>query len=227
MVSQAEILELFGTQFRRFLYENFQSFYQIDEAVTQTGFVRKFLGETSLETGIQESSYAKITYNSAWFNPWFGELQFKLQLSSIADIFAFVGLKSTTALPTYNMTESHIGFIFYNGAVYATSADEYTQQRTYLGPAVSGLNPSNNIIYKISKNTFQTYPLPVKYAYFDKMTTDQLQSMLKRKWSSATVHGANPPEDQDHYFVAYIKNSTGEDKRLLIKHILYAEEYPD
>ena len=219
MVTQSEIIELFGTKFRRFLYDNFSSTEMIGQAVTQTGAITTYLGECELSTGVQESSTAKIYYNKPNFNPWYSTLMFKLQFTSISDIFAFAGLKKTTEDPSLNMTESHIGLMINSGTVYLSTGDGFNQQRT----KITGFDPTNNIIYRIIENRFSWYPLPIRYPYFDGFRYEKPE----RKWAVDTTNATYPPENQDHYFIAFIKNNVGLDKILRIKHIVYGERYAD
>lgn len=219
MVTQAEIIDLFGVKFRRFIYDNFSSVDSLHEVVSQTAIIVPRITEIELSTGIQEASEAKIYYNFPAFNPWYSTTIFKLQFTSIDDILAFIGFKATTANPTWAMTESHAGFIIYEGNLYATSADGDNQQ-TIL---IKGFDPCNNLLYRIIKNKFSLRPLPIIYPYFDGLRIEK----PKREWSPENITGTYPPENQDHYFVAYIKNNVGLTKAFRIKHFVYGEEYAD
>jgi len=219
MVSKEDIIELFGTSFRRFLYDNFISTEQINEAVSQTAAVTSYIGELELATGIQEASTCKIYYNRPFFNTLYGPLIWKMQLSSTSDVFVFIGLKSTADDPSFDMTESHAGFMINSGTFYFSTGDGDNQQRTPL----SGFLPTNNIIYKIQGRSFFIYPLPIQYPYFDGFRYE----FPVRAWSSQTTNSTYPQENQDHYFVAFIRNTTGANKYLRIKHIVYGEEYAD
>ncbi len=223
MISTDDVFELFGTQFRRFLYDNFYSTETMNDAVTQTGYVIKYLSELELATGVQEASTAKVYYNFPAFNPHYSKLFFKLQFSSIQNIFAFVGFKETTNTPTFDMTESHAGFMFYNGSVYSSTGNNDPlnplQQRIF----IAGMVPTNNLVYRIIKNRFAYYPLPISEPYFDGIET----VVSTRKWGAETLNGSVAPRNQDHYFMAHIENNTGADVQLRIKHVLYGEWYAD
>ena len=223
MVSQDDILTLFGTDFRRFLYDNFSSTETINEAITQTGLITKYLGEIELSTGVQQSSTAKIYYNIPFFNPWYSTLMFKLQLTSLTNIFAWVGLKETAGDPTLTMTESHTALIIYNGNVYFSTGNDEGASVNYQNTIIKGVDPRNNIIYRLRENKFAFYPLPIQYPYFSGFRYE----WPIRQWSTDTINDNYPPENMDHYFVAFIKNSTGFTKTLRIKHIVYGERYAD
>jgi len=219
MVTQAEILELLGVDFRRFIYDQFLSTEQISEAITQTAEVTRNLCELQLSTGVQQDSECRIYYTKANFNPWYSTLIFKANLSDITDTLAFFGMKQSTSNPAWDMAESHAGFFIYEDGLYASVADGDNQQTIKL----TGWTPTNNLLYKIVQNRFSLRPLPIIYPYFDGFRYEK----PKRVWSPETTLSSYPPLNQDHYFVAYIKNSTGYTKVLRIKHILYGEEYAD
>lgn len=227
MVTTDEIIDLFGVQFRRFLYDNFKSTEMIGEALTQTAAITKYIFELELSTGVQEGSEARIYYNYPGFNPWYSTLMFKLQFSSMDDVFAFVGLKADTTAPTTDMTQTHIGVMFEDGDTYFSTADGTNQQKV----KVSGIevivptdpDPTRNLLYRFMQNRFSYRPLPKVYPYFDGIRTVK----PARTWSSEMTNATYSPENQDHYFVAYIKNKTGYTKVLRIKHVLYGELYAD
>jgi len=223
MVSRDELLDLFATDFRRFLYDNFYSTETLSRAVTQTGEITKYLSEIELSTGVEEGSSAKIYYNIPAFNPHYGKLFFKLQFSSIQNILAFVGLKETAGDPALDMTESHAGFFFYNGNVYLSTGDgDETTPRQQRIP-LTGLTPTNHLIYRIIKDKFAYYPLPLIYPYFDGIRAEK----FPREWSNESQCGSVTPKNVDHYFVAFISNNVGLAKALRINFILYGEEYAD
>jgi len=219
MVTTDEITDLFGATLRRFMHENFQSTEQISEAVNQTAAVSRRLFELLMETGSQADSSAKIYYDYPGFNLKYGTMIFKLSLLSAADIFAFVGVKLNTTDPTADMTESHAGMMFENGNVYFSTADGYNQQKV----RIIDVDPTNNIIYKIEYNRMRWKPLPIWYPYFDGFRYEP----VFRNWSTGQTNSSYPPENIDHYFVAYIRNTTGENKKLYIRNIVYGEIYAD
>jgi len=219
MITTDEITDMFGVQFRRFLHENFQSTEQISEATNQTAAVSSYLFELLLETGAQADSIAKIYYDYPGFNLKYGTLIMKLQLHSVADVFAFVGVKASTDDPTTDMTESHAGIMFENDSVYFSTADGDNQQKVQ----IPDVDPTKNILYKIEYNKMSFKPLPIWYPYFDGFRYEP----AFRNWSSGQTNSSYPPENVDHYFVAYISNTTGENKKLYIKNITYGEIYAD
>ena len=219
MVTRDEITDLFGAQLRRFMHENFQSTEQIEEATNQTAAVTRRLFELLLETGVQEGSIAKIFYDYPGFNLKYGTMLFKLSFLSDADIFAFVGVKLTTNDPTSIMTESHAGMMFEDGSVYFSTADGDNQQKV----KIADVDPTNNIIYKIEYNRMRWKPLPIWYPYFDGFRYEP----AFRMWSLGQTNSSYPPINADHYFLAYIRNTTGENKKLYIRNITYGEIYAD
>lgn len=223
MVAMDEFLDLFGTQFRRFVYDNFMSTETISEAVTQTAEITKYLTEIELSTGIQEGSTAKIYYNFPAFNPHYSYMFFKLQFTDIENILAFAGFKKSTADPTFDMIESHAGFLINTvnnkGQVYTSTGDDYNQQTINL----EGIMSTNNLVYKIVKDKFAYYPLPVMEPYFDGIASVN----TSREWSNDTQNGNITPLNQDHYFMLFIKNTAGAEKIVRIKFFLYGERYAD
>ena len=219
MVNRSEIVDLFGVSFKRFLHDNFSSTEQMTDAITGSAIVTPRLFEVELSTQALQDSTAKVYYNFPGFNPFYSTLIFKLQFSSIADAWAFVGVKGSTDDPTDPMIESHAGYIFDSGKIYASTADGTNQQKILLADVIA----TNNILYRISSNHFSNYPLPIIYPYFDSIRVEK----PTRKWSTDAILATYPPTNKDHYFVAFITNTVNKNKYLRIKHVTYGEEYAD
>ena len=227
MVSRDELLELLSVDFRRFLYDNLFSTENMSEAVTQTAAVTRKLNELTIETGIQQDSEARIYYDNAIFNPIYSKLFFKMQLSTMQNVFAFIGIKSSTGEPTSTMDESHAGFMIETvnniPTLYATSGKivngNYMQQKI---PILDWV-PTNYLVYRIVKDKFAARPLPSVTPYFEGIEVVD----TTRKWSKDIQTGDVTANNQDHYFVAYIRNTSGANKAMTINFILYGEEYAD
>ena len=223
MVLREDVLNLLAVDFRRFLYDNFQTTETIDDSVIQTGAVNKWLSEIELTTGIQEASTAKIHYNYAAFNPWYSQLFFKARLSSIENVFAFIGFKETTDNPTHDMTESHAGLMIYNGHVYFSTGNGDDTNPNQQLTEITGMDATNVLLYRIIFDKFAYRPTPLIYPYFDGIRVVKTE----RLWSNDYQNGTYTPINKDHYFMAYISNDTGVEKNMKINFVLYGEEYPD
>lgn len=203
----------------KYLYDEYYSTEQIDETVTGTGFLRNLLMNLSHETGVTENSICMTNYNIPYFNPLYAEAVWKCWMNEMTDCFAFFGFKETTAEPTYNMVESHSGFIVNDGKLYASVADGYTQQRV----EIVGIDMTRVENYKIEYNKFSIMPLPVIEEALGLPTVFS----VVREWKEMTTLSNYPPINQVHYIVHYIKNSVGADKRIIFNRFVYKEVYAD
>jgi len=227
MITRDEVLELLATSFNRFLFDNFQSTEQINNAVTGTGEVVPNLLDMTLDTGMQANSTAKIYYAMNWFNPVYSKLYLRLYAKSISDVFAFIGFKESLSDPTSTMTESHAGLMIYNSKLYFSTGRKLIvngnlvqgQQKT----EITGMDITKDFIYKIENNKLSTQPLPQRIPYFDGfriITPDRIFSLRAE-------NGTFPPLDEVHYLTAFIKNTTGTGRFIKIKTLTYGEEYAD
>jgi hypothetical protein len=227
MLSVDDLLNLTGVDLRRFLYDNFLSTEQVSWTLTGTGDAVGALDELRIETGALDGSSAKVWYNSPCFNPQHSTLMFKAQVDSILSVFAFIGVKSSTADPTPAMGESHAGFMIETvnniPCLYVTSGQvcngAYSQQKI----RVPDWDPTKYLIYRIVKDRFATRPQAVITSVFDGIEKVE----IGREWTKDVQTGSAPCNDQDHYFMAYISNTVGLNKALRINHVLYAESYAD
>jgi len=223
MVSKDELIELVGSKLTRFFHDNFFSTEQITEALTGSAYNEKKAGELTQHTGLTSQSESMMWYNSEMFNPLFSTLLLKTRINDFNSVFAFFGFKETTDVPTFDMTESHAGFMIYNGDLYYstgyTDALSSTQQRILF----EGFDPRNYLLYKIEGNVFSIRQLSVIVPYFD-----GLQTIVKaRDWKVVGQNATVTPRNGVHYITAYIKSSANADKFLRTEHVTYAEDYSD
>ena len=203
----------------KYLYDEFYSTEMIEYVATnQAGVIPKIF-ELEINTNSISNSLAQIFYNNNYFNPVYGEAVWKLRVNSMKDCFAFFGFKETTAEPTYNMTESHSGYMIYNGKLYASVADGNTQQRV----EIVGIDMTRVENYKIAYNKFSIQPLPVVE---EELGLPTIYS-VDRTWKEMTMLSVNPPENMVHYIVVSIKNSTNEAKYIKLNRFIYKEVYAD
>lgn len=221
------MIELVSTHYKHWLHDNFLSTEQISEAVTQTGFITKKLCEIKLETGLQQGSYARINYNNGTFNPLYSVLQMKLKFNSDDSIFAFWGFKEDATNPTFDMTESHAGFMINTEknvkTMYSSTGNSDPLNPAQQRIALSGIDPTNFNIYKIIHNQFWTRPLPIVQPYFG----DIRLIRPTRAWGLAATNSTITPMNEIHYVMLYIENKTNAERYIELKHITLGEEYAD
>lgn len=218
-----DLIELLGTTFNHFMHDDFLSSDQWTQATTQTGYITIKPFELMMSSGVQSGSTARIYSNSNWFNPHYSILQFKLYLSSIDDVFMFFGFKENLDAPTWDMDESHAGIMIKDGVLYSATGtgDDLSPNKQRI--AISDVDPTKNILYRIEKNQFYTRPLPEAYPYFDGFRIGK----PTRKWRLSSTHGTYPPKNVVHYLVGYIENEVGANKYFMLKKIVYGEWYAD
>lgn len=223
MVTKDEIVELVGAKLTRIFHDNFLSTEMLTEAVTGTGYLEANAGELTQHTGITTASSSMLWYNYEIFNPLFSTLLFKTRINDFENVFAFFGFKESNAVPTFAMTESHSGFMIYNGDLYYSTG--YTdgvianQQRVLF----EGFDPRNYLLWKIEGSKFFIKQLSVYVPYFD-----GLQNVVKaRDWKVVGENKITTPRNGVHFICMYIKNSTNAERFLRTEHITYAEDYSD
>jgi len=227
MVTQSELEALLTTNLKIWQHDTFLSSEQLQQATNQTGYVTVGLQDALLDTGVQALSYARLNYFNALFNPLYGKLLLKLHISSKDNVFAFFGFKKTLDAPAFDMTESHAGFILYNGALYFSTGDgaipSAHQQRT----VIQDCDVTRWLVFKVEENKGMYYSLPYTVPFFDKDVLPGLKQGIIRKWSPVYQNGAVRPEDVAHYLVFFIRNSVGASKQMRLQFINYSEVYPD
>jgi len=207
----------------KFLYDNYYSTENLVLTPTGTGYLRNKIFELSQETGVTENSACMINYDLNYFNPLYAEAVWKCYLNSMDDCFVFFGFKETLAVPTYDMIESHSGFMVYEGKLYASVADGYTQQRV----EIIGIDMTRVQNYKIEYFRFYVEPLPVTETVLSLPTILSTFPEIKREFKLITTLSNFPPINQVHYIVQYIKNLVNKDKRIVFNRFIYKEVYAD
>ena len=218
-----EFIEELQSRYNQFLIDNFYSTGRLNEVVTQTAYSTKEVFQLRMCTGIQANSTVKLYYDLNRFNPYYSKAYFRLTLSDIKDIFAFVGFKVSYGDPTFNMTESHSGLMIYNNKVYFSTGNQIGVVTGYQNTEISGVDLTKDMIIKLDGKKIYSMPLPQVVPYLD---TFRIIS-ADRVWTQKALNATSPPEDVTHYIVFFLKNLTNEDKRLTLKHFIYLEEYPD
>lgn len=226
-----ELTDLLATDFMRFVWDNFQSTEQHVVDVLSTGEVVDLLHEKQLLTGVANGSFARFYYNNPVFNPQLSELFFKLRLSETNNLFAFWGVKLTTAVPTFDMTESHAGFMYYDDGntrrLFMSTGDSDTPTPHQQRVEIKGWDVTNWLLYKMTANgsgiEFWMRPTPIVYPYFGDIRTVS----VARQWAKVGQLASVAPLDQGHYGCAYIGNTAAQDKRMYISHVVYGERYAD
>ena len=203
----------------KYLYDEYYSTENLNFTGTGTGYLNYNLFELSHETGVTQNSMCMTNYNLNYFNPIYGEAVWKCYMNSMDDCFAFFGFKETLAEPTYNMVESHSGFMINDGKLYASVADGYSQQKV----EIVGIDLTRVENYKIQYNKFYIQPLPV---IEEQLGLPTILS-INRVWKLMTTLSNFPPDNQVHYIMQYIKNSVGTNKIIKFNRFIYKEVYAD
>ncbi|MBA7577765.1 hypothetical protein ES708_19620 [subsurface metagenome] len=203
----------------KYLYDNYYSTEKIDLTITGTGFLGNKIFELSQETGVTVNSICMTNYDLPYFNPLYGEAVWKCYVDNADDCFAFFGFKETKAEPTYEMTESHSGFMLYEGKLYASVGDGDTQQKV----EIVGIDMTRVQNYKIEYDKFYIQPLPKTEVQLSLPTI----LSVDRVWKLMTSLTNFPPENKIHYIIQYIKNSVNANKIIKFNRFIYKEVYAD
>ena len=208
----------------KYLYDNFYSTETINSTATLTGFLRYKIFEMSLETGVTATSICQTNYNYCYFNPLYAEAVWKMYMNEMTDCFAFFGFKESTSEPTFDMTESHAGFMIYEGKLYGSVADGNDQQRV----EVIGIDCTRVQEYKIEYNRFYIKPLPVAESQLGLPKYPTTFPGIIRSWKMFSQLSNYPPKNQVHYIMQYITNIKNNlDKRIIFNRFIYKEVYAD
>lgn len=218
-----DLVQELQRKYNVFLIDNFYSTEHLSEVKTQTGSVTRELFSLLLNTGIQANSTVKLYYDLNRFNPHYSKAFIRLTLSSVKDVFVYIGFKKLYGDSTYNMTESHSGLLIYSNKVYLSTGNEIGVTSGYQNTEISGLDLTRDYILMIEKNKISFMPLPQIIPYFD---TFRIISP-DRVWTLKATNATYPPEDLTHYWMFFIKNLTNEEKTVRIRHFCYLEEYAD
>lgn len=202
-----------------YIYDNYLGTENLIYDSTYTGAVTAKLCELKISSGVVQDSLAVCYYDPVIFNPLYSRAVWKLRIDEPDDCFVFVGFKETINEPTFEMTESHAGWMFKDGHVYVSVADGYTQQRI----EVIGIDPVRWMNYAIEYNKFSAMPLPIVEEALSLPTIISVE----RVWKLMHTLTNYPPINQVHYVVHSIKNSTNYEKNLYVQRFIYREVYAD
>lgn len=209
---------------KTFIYDNFYSTEHLELTTAVTGFLINKITEMRLTTGSTLGSSCMTNYDIANFNPLYAEAVWKGYASSMDDCFIFWGFKETLNAPTFDMTESHAGFMIEDGKIYASVADGDEQQRVEL----IGIDVTRVENYKIAYNRFFIEPLPAIEEQLGLPGVLTTFPYIKREWVEVTQLTNYPPENQVHYIVQYINNGANNlDKKMTFNRFIYKEVYAD
>jgi len=212
-----------GEDLNKYLYDNYYSTENLEyltvSAKPGTGEITSKIFELELNTGVTANSIAMVNYNNILMNPYYAEAVWKMYMNSMDDVFCFFGFKETLSEPTYNMIESHAGFMIYNGKLYASVANGYDQQRVEL----VGIDCTRVENFKIENYKFFIMPLPEVEESLGLPRTIS----IKRVWKEYTSLSNFPPENMNHHIVQYITNYVGATKFIKFNRFIYKEVYAD
>ena len=208
----------------KYIYDNYYSTENLNSTTTLTGFLKNTIFELILETGISQNSMCMINYNLNYFNPLYAEAIWKCYMNIMDNCFAFFGFKESVSEPTYDMIESHSGFMVYEGKLYASVADGTTQQRV----EIIGIDMTRVENYKIEYNKFYIQPLPVTEEVLSLPTILTTFPEIKREWKLQATLSNYPPINQVHYLVQYITNIKNNlNRKITFNRFIYKEVYAD
>ena len=208
----------------KFLYDNYYSTENLDLTVIKTGHLDVKQFQMMLETGVTSNSTCKINYNIPYFNPLYGEAVWKCYMNEMDNCFAFFGFKETTADPTFDMIESHAGWMIYEGKLYASVADGTEQQRV----EIVGIDVTRVENYRINYNRFFIEALPQVESELGIPGILTTFPLIKRKFVEVTQLSNYPPINQVHYIVQYIDNIKNNlNRRIYFNRFIYKEVYAD
>ena len=209
---------------KTYIYDNFYSTEHIESTTAVTGFLYNLIGEMRLTTGVTTGSSCMTNYDIANFNPLYAEAVWKCYASSMDNCFMFWGFKESLSAPTFEMTESHAGFMVEDGKLYASVADGDEQQRVEL----VGIDVRRVENYKIAYNRFFIEPLPAVEESLGMPGVLTTFPYIKREWVEMTQLTNYPPQNQVHYIVQYIENGKNNlNKILTFNRFIYSEVYAD
>ena len=227
MLTRDDLFGLLGDDLTHFMFDNFASTEMQMQELTGTGYLNPLYFSMNLYTGVQAKSSARFWYNSPFANPYFSMLLLKARFVDPANTFAFFGFKESALAPTFNMTESHVGFMLQQTAfgprLFLSTGDGATPTPHQQITQIEGWDPTNWHSFKIELTKFGIKPLPIIIPYFN-----DIEYIEKgRLWANVGQLSNIMPQNKVHYLTAYIENSAGADKHLEISHIIYGERYAD
>jgi len=206
-----------------YFFDSFLPTMQTNEIKAVNGYSETALGEIVLSTGVGQGGYDHLYYDSKIFNPKFSDLIFKLRISDLTDVKAFIGFRTNITAPDINMVESHVGILIWQVAgatkIYFSSADGVNQQKVEL----EGLNMEDVYEFKISFDKLYFKPLPQVESYLGMPTIKRVERVYTLLQQNSTWTA----EDQVHWIALYIENTTNAERLIYLNRIIYKEEYAD
>lgn len=227
MVTSEELQDLLAVKAKIFFHDQFFSSDHITTAVTQSALPNISARTMLLNTWLMANSTIEAYYTNKLYNPRYARALIRTRFSSIDDVFAFFGFRDNTTDPTWQMTESHSGFMIYDGKLYAVSGDGDPISPKYQTQVLADVDVTRDLLFEIKNVDFRWYSIPYMTAYFDEMIEPQLEKVHFRKWSPVYQNGSAVPLNQVHYLYFFIKNLTNENQYLEVKSVNYFEEYSD
>ena len=207
----------------KYMYDNYYSTEQLELTATLTGYLTPNIFTLLHETGVTEKSICMTNYDINDFNPLYGERAWKFRLKTMNDCFVFIGFKETTGEPSYDMVESHTGFMLYDGKLYASVGNGTDQQKV----EIIGIDLTRFQNYKIIYNRFYIEPLPLRENYLGIPSILTTFPRIKREYKLMTTLTNYPPINMNHHLIQFIKNSTNENQFIELKRFIYKEVYAD
>ena len=217
-----DILKTLAIKTNRFIIVNAPS----DELSVETYKEASYELQTysfRLRTGLLSGGYSLLWHKRAIFNPRWSQSWIRIQFLQSKDFFAFVGFKETSLPPSYDMVQSHIGIMAYDGKLYLSSADGSYQQRIEVYPA----SLTKDRVYLINRNEIWRYepPEPRETISAGELPAEFWQGHMKLKFlGKLNVYEVR---DQFHYFVAYIESLRNVNCELELKFFMHASKYAD
>lgn len=227
MVSPDDLMKLLAVDSKIFFHENFHTHDHITEAPTGSGEISITPRSMLLQTQLIANSTCRTNYVSELYNPRYSRTLIRLRLNSMEDVFAYWGLKTTIADPTWQMTVSNAGFMLYDGKLYAVTGDSGTPSANYRTVQIGDIDATRDLLYEIRDYDFRWYSIPLLEPYLDELIEPELEKIRFRKWSNKYSCATVQPLNQVHYLMFFIKNLTNANKYLEVKSVTYHEEYSD
>jgi len=221
------LMDFLQVQSKIFFHDNYHSGDHITEAVTGSGEAAVTPRSMLLKTQLISGSTSRTNYYSSLYNPRYSRALIRLRLGSMSDVFAFWGFKDTLDAPAWNMTESHAGFMLYQGNLYAVTGDGGSPSANKKQVIVSGIDCTRDLVYEISDYNFRWYSVPYLTSYFDEQVEPSLEKIRFRKWSPTYSCATIQPQNKVHYLLFYIENLVNSNRYMEVKSLTYHEEFSD
>jgi hypothetical protein len=227
MITRDELMDLLAVDSKRFLFDNFQSHDEILDGSSGSGSVTYNINAVTVASNLIANSEAWAYYSTQLFNPLYSRLLMRLRLNGMADLLAFWGFRQLATAPSWHMTESHAGFMLYQGSLYAVTGDAGTPSANYKTNLIADIDCTRDLVYEIKGDKFRWYSVPFLESSFEGLVAPAFEKLGFRKWSPVYSNASIQPHNQVHYIYFYLKNLTNEQKYMELKNICYQEDYSD